>query len=93
MRIVNKKVLKDIRDLGECDVCHGQGGDAHHVISRGAGGPDHRYNLLNVCRRCHNKIHSPFTFWTKDKQFELVSYREGKEITRNMIYEIMRGEL
>lgn len=91
MRIINKKALQEIRDLGECDVCHAPGNnDAHHIITQGSGGPDHRYNLLSVCRRCHTKIHSPFTFYTKEKQFELVSYREGKQINKETIWEIMR---
>ncbi len=29
----------------------------HHLISRGAGGPDEKWNLLSVCQSCHVWIH------------------------------------
>lgn len=32
--------------------------DVHHVKSRGAGGSDEPFNLINLCRKCHTGIHS-----------------------------------
>jgi hypothetical protein len=34
------------------DGCSG-GLDAHHIITRGAGGPDDRKNLISLCRKHH----------------------------------------
>ena len=30
---------------------------AHHVVPRGSGGPDHPSNLLTLCRPCHGVMH------------------------------------
>jgi len=34
------------------------GADLHHVKSRGAGGGDDSWNLIPVCHRIHQEIHS-----------------------------------
>ena len=30
---------------------------AHHIVPRGAGGPDHPSNLITLCRPCHGVMH------------------------------------
>lgn len=30
----------------------------HHMVTRGAGGSDHPFNLMPVCQRHHNEAHS-----------------------------------
>lgn len=32
--------------------------DTHHIRSKGAGGKDETFNLIDVCRKCHTEIHS-----------------------------------
>jgi hypothetical protein len=90
-RIVDKKAIARCREKGFCQICGHPGDDVHHIVSRGAGGPDHIYNLIYLCRQCHKEIHDGKLerHWI----FCFVSMREGKSIDENTIYEIMRGEL
>ena len=44
----------------ECEVCHAQAQDIHHIEPRGMGGnpkgdKDRIENLMAVCRMCHDK--------------------------------------
>ena len=44
----------------ECEVCHAQAQDIHHIEPRGMGGnpkgdKDRIENLMAVCRTCHDK--------------------------------------
>ena len=44
----------------ECEVCHAQAQDIHHIEPRGMGGnpkgdKDRIENLMAVCRQCHDK--------------------------------------
>lgn len=39
-----------------CEVC-GRPAEAHHIVSRGAGGTDESWNVLLLCRRCHRYYH------------------------------------
>lgn len=60
-----KKFIAE-RDHYRCRLC-GKGcrygdpiekrADAHHIIFASAGGPDESWNLLYLCRRCHDLIH------------------------------------
>lgn len=38
-----------------CLLCMAEGVDAHHIITRGAGGSD--YTTVPLCRACHSKVH------------------------------------
>lgn len=40
-----------------CQICGGEGLDAHHLIPVEQGGSDEQSNLICVCRSCHQKIH------------------------------------
>jgi hypothetical protein len=40
-----------------CIVCNKKGIDYHHIKSRGAGGTDHDWNLLPLCRKHHTEVH------------------------------------
>lgn len=56
-RIVNKKLLKDKK--GMCEICHKYTQtEKHHIKTKGSGGDDIKENLIEVCRRCHTKIHT-----------------------------------
>jgi hypothetical protein len=60
------------RDKYRCRLC-GKGcrygdpittrADAHHIIFASAGGPDESWNLLHLCRSCHDLCHKVRRFW------------------------------
>ena len=61
MRIVNEDILEVFRQAPECEWCGKEnrtGLDPHHVLTRGAGGPDVAENLVALCRRCHQDAHN-----------------------------------
>jgi len=63
-----------------CEVC-GQSahGGPHHIITVGAGGPDHKYNLIQLCGICHYaKI--PSGKLTRRFLFGIVARREGATV-------------
>lgn len=37
--------------------------DAHHIILASQGGPDESWNLIYLCRRCHDLCHKVKRFW------------------------------
>ena len=37
--------------------------DAHHIIFASAGGPDESWNLLHLCRGCHDLVHKVRRFY------------------------------
>jgi len=56
-RIVNKKLLRDKK--GICELCGARGQtEKHHIKTKGSGGNDTEDNLIEVCRKCHTKIHT-----------------------------------
>lgn len=57
-RIQNQAVIDACR-RPTCEICgKPAGGEPHHIITRGAGGPDIPENLIQLCRTCHTKAHS-----------------------------------
>jgi 5-methylcytosine-specific restriction endonuclease McrA len=49
----------DESDFIPCEVCGDQAVDIHHIECRGMGGtkePENIYNLMAVCRKCHEKF-------------------------------------
>ena len=55
-RLKDEKALRDVRML-PCCICGRCPVDAAHIVSRGAGGPDARWNLLPLCRIHHQEQH------------------------------------
>ncbi len=57
-----QKALKQqvfIRDNWRCRNCNRSDMlDPHHVVYRSAGGVNEPYNLLTLCRSCHNSVHA-----------------------------------
>ena len=45
------------RDGGLCAICSNDGTDLHHIKPRGAGGTDKQFNLITLCRECHELAH------------------------------------
>lgn len=92
-RIENRKLLdQHLFDFPDCEICGARAIEVHHILTRGSGAPDHKYNILSICRQCHTQAHAPFTTLHKDQLFEVVSRREGVFIDEYTIYKIMRGE-
>ena len=61
-RIIDPEAILRFRlqNIGEpCTVCERRTGtDPHHVTFRSQGGDDASYNLLWLCRICHDDIHA-----------------------------------
>lgn len=53
-REVDAAYLRHVRGQ-RCLVCHNGKPDAHHMVSRGAGGSD--YTCLALCRQHHSELH------------------------------------
>lgn len=45
----------DVTDFIQCEICHKQAVDIHHIDARGMGGTnkDSIENLMALCRECH----------------------------------------
>ncbi len=75
-RIKDKKAIEDARKPF-CEVCGETSyGDPHHVVPRSVGGPDIRYNLLQLCAFCHYGA-IPSGKLTQEKCFARIARREG----------------
>lgn len=74
-RLVDPVAIKTARKP-YCEVCgRPTYGEPHHIITRGAGGPDHKYNLIQLCAICHyGKI--PSGKLSRRFLFEIVARRE-----------------
>jgi hypothetical protein len=61
-RVKDKAALERFRiqNMGEpCEVCERRPGtDPHHIQFRSQGGGDVAWNLLWLCRACHDDIHA-----------------------------------
>ncbi len=85
-RVRNRALLRDMRRL-VCEVCGAKAyGGVHHIITQGAGGPDHRYNVIQLCFDCHiNKAHGGH--YSKDFLFEHVARRE--RVSKDEVIELV----
>jgi 5-methylcytosine-specific restriction endonuclease McrA len=70
-RLVSAAAIEAAR-LPWCECCIDYAGpfQVHHVRSRGAGGHDEAGNLVNLCFRCHDRVHRGLV--TLDQLWELV---------------------
>ena len=76
-----------------CELCYSRAyGGPHHVITRGAGGPDLPENLIQFCTKCHRMAHDGNI--PRSLQFAIVARREGVEVEElvETINRIRRGE-
>lgn len=55
-RIVDGRVLKEVQQE-RCCICSAFPVDASHIRSRGAGGPDAKFNVVPHCRIHHTEWH------------------------------------
>ena len=59
---VRKAVMK--RDRGRCRFCGVDAGlHLHHVVYRSQGGQHEESNLITLCLRCHDTVHSDKKRW------------------------------
>lgn len=78
-----------------CEVCGSpsRGIEPHHILTRGAGGPDHKYNLIQLCWECHyGRV--PAGQLPPHYLFEIVARREGKTVEEieEMVYRLRCGD-
>ena len=64
------------RDNYTCQICKAKGKkeslDVHHIIFRSQGGTDDENNLITLCKKCHNDIHTgKITYDKKPKKMNL----------------------
>ena len=88
----NPKAIKACRKP-YCELCGSPAyGEPHHIISRGAGGPDHPLNLIQLCGQCHVKAHMGKI--ARMILLAIISKRYGMaaEQVLDAIYALMRGE-
>lgn len=72
-RVRSQEVIEQCK-LPYCEICgRDTNNEPHHIISRGAGGPDVPENLIQLCPICHTKAHSGE--FSKEKQFSIVGRR------------------
>ena len=83
IRLVDPAAIKAVRS-DTCTKCGKPAeGGPHHIIKVGIGGPDHRYNLIQLCHwDCHTVAHdlNPPLELKTDYLFSLVAKREGVSI-------------
>lgn len=73
-RVVNKRLIRTW-PRERCEICRARvSPQAHHIISVGSGGPDHKFNLITLCFYCHEKAHRGVL--TREYLFRRVGYRE-----------------
>ena len=63
-----------MRQWRVCAICCGPA-DSHHIVSRGAGGPDEEWNTINLCRMHHSECHQ-VGWWEFAKRYP----RQGTRI-------------
>lgn len=74
-RIINNKLIKDMKKIGYCELCGSHFNlQTHHIKSKGAGGGDVDSNLICLCGVCHNKVHAGNI--SRERLREIVGRRE-----------------
>jgi len=74
--VTDKALLKALR-IGYCELCGRVDMECgvHHIITRGAAGPDARCNLVCLCNSCHTEAHAGKI--AKEQLWAIVAAREG----------------
>lgn len=97
-RLADRKAIKAARKL-HCELCgrSDMGLQVHHIISKGAAGPDHRCNLLTLCASCHTHVHAgridKDMLWNIVAQRENMSVAEAEDVTRRLVRQAHVGEV
>jgi len=78
-RIVDPEAIEAARrKLSEISGKPTNGASPHHIYSVGAGGPDHRFNLIQTTANEHIDCHSGN--YSKDFLLGIVAKREGETV-------------
>ena len=85
--------MKNYQSNERCLACGYLHTTYHHIKSRGSGGCDCSFNLLSVCQRHHNLIHSKGLSWMaaqypKIKMFLVKNKYEYNPISNKWYYPI-----
>lgn len=87
-RVRDPKAILGARKL-YCERCRRPAfGEPHHIFTRGAGGPDIKENLIQLCT-CHDLAHRGKI--PRQELMEIVARREGT--TADEIERIIRGKM
>lgn len=78
-RVRNQQTIEEAK-LDYCELCGKPcyGNEPHHIIPRGAGGPDIKENLIQLCPICHTNTHSGHH--SKEELFSIVGLRLGLSV-------------
>ena len=72
-RVINQETIEACK-RPNCEICGRMtNNEPHHIISRGAGGPDIAENLIQLCPICHTKAHSGS--FSKQQLFNIIARR------------------
>jgi len=58
IRIYLKYFGYGIDDTILCERCNSKAADIHHIVYKSQGGKETIYNLIALCRDCHNLAHN-----------------------------------
>lgn len=72
----DRKVLAEIRKR-PCLLCFKRPTEAHHVVTRGAGGDDSEENCIALCSVHHREIHKLGVETFADRYQAFRAWREG----------------
>ena len=75
-RLKDRTAIRDARKP-YCEMCGDRAwGGPHHIIFKSENGPDHRFNLIQLCKDCHQvKVHK-HNVYAKATLFHIVARRE-----------------
>jgi hypothetical protein len=77
-RVKSKATIEKTRKQA-CEISgHTKGLHQHHVVPKGAGGPDIKENLITLDAENHTKAHNGQI--SRDALWEIVARREGKTV-------------
>lgn len=72
----DRKLLAEIRKR-PCLICFRRPTEAHHVVTRGAGGDDSEENCIALCKSHHREIHRIGVESFTERYQALRNWREG----------------
>ena len=64
------------RDGWECMLCGRPAVDTHHILYRSQGGPDEAWNLISLCRTCHDLVHAQGPRNWRETLYKIVEARQ-----------------
>jgi hypothetical protein len=69
-------------DLLPCIFCGARPTFIHHLKTRGSGGGDEWWNVINICMIHHREIHDKgfIHFWNSNHEFQTVMRARGWEV-------------